>query len=186
MAKLGQYRDALERIDVSKLSRDGVEIFFCRECQGGPGTWLSIWVDDVDAMHQRALAAGCTPLTSPADATWGERYFHVRDPDARRLAYPGLVLRDVTPVLIVEVIAPVCLNRAIGMDEARRLFEALGLRISRLMRAATAIVSSVKRIQSGSLTGASRPFSQRISGVNISGEASASAMAALSTSSHPR
>lgn len=53
------------------------------------GVWgrVIFWVDDVDAMHQRAVAAGCTPLTSPADAAWGERYFHVRDPDGHELSF---------------------------------------------------------------------------------------------------
>ena len=45
------------------------------------------WVDDVDTMHARALAAGLEPLTSPADAPWGERYFHIRDPDGHELSF---------------------------------------------------------------------------------------------------
>ena len=45
------------------------------------------WVDDVDAMHQRALAAGFTPSTAPADAEWGERYFHIHDPDGHELSF---------------------------------------------------------------------------------------------------
>ena len=40
------------------------------------------WVDDVDAMHKRALTAGFDPETAPADAPWGERYFHIRDQTA--------------------------------------------------------------------------------------------------------
>lgn len=39
-----------------------------------------LWVDDVDAVHAALVAAGCAPLAEPADASWGERYFHVRDP----------------------------------------------------------------------------------------------------------
>jgi len=39
-----------------------------------------IWVDDVDAVHDRLVAAGVTPSFAPADAPWGERYFHVLDP----------------------------------------------------------------------------------------------------------
>jgi catechol 2,3-dioxygenase-like lactoylglutathione lyase family enzyme len=46
-----------------------------------------LWVDDVDAMHRRALAAGFQPQTSPADAPWGERYFHIRDPDGHELSF---------------------------------------------------------------------------------------------------
>lgn len=39
-----------------------------------------VWVDDVDAVHSALLAAGQVPLMAPADASWGERYFHVQDP----------------------------------------------------------------------------------------------------------
>jgi catechol 2,3-dioxygenase-like lactoylglutathione lyase family enzyme len=46
-----------------------------------------LWVDDVDAMHRRALEAGFTPETSPMDASWGERYFHIRDPDGHELSF---------------------------------------------------------------------------------------------------
>ena len=45
------------------------------------------WVDDVDAVHARAVAAGHHPATSPADAPWGERYFHLRDPDGHELSF---------------------------------------------------------------------------------------------------
>lgn len=45
------------------------------------------WVDDVDAMHHRALSAGLTPLAPPADAPWGERYFHIQDPDGHELSF---------------------------------------------------------------------------------------------------
>ena len=45
------------------------------------------WVDDVDGMHERATAAGYRPETEPADASWGERYFHIRDPDGHELSF---------------------------------------------------------------------------------------------------
>jgi catechol 2,3-dioxygenase-like lactoylglutathione lyase family enzyme len=48
---------------------------------------LVLWVDDVDAMHRRALAAGYHPETQPTDAAWGERYFHIRDPDGHELSF---------------------------------------------------------------------------------------------------
>lgn len=59
---------------------------------GGPSPrtpWgrVILWVDDVDAMYRRALSAGLTPEASPADAPWGERYFHVRDPDGHELSF---------------------------------------------------------------------------------------------------
>lgn len=53
-----------------------------------------IHVSDVDAMYCRALSAGLRPETEPADAFWGERYFHIRDPDGNELSFarplPGL------------------------------------------------------------------------------------------------
>ena len=45
------------------------------------------WVDDVDALHARALAAGLEPEMAPSDAPWGERYFHLRDPDGHELSF---------------------------------------------------------------------------------------------------
>ena len=56
----------------------------------GDGTrWgrVILWVDDVDRMYDRALGAGARPETTPADAPWGERYFHVRDPDGHELSF---------------------------------------------------------------------------------------------------
>ena len=44
-------------------------------------------VDDVDAMYARAVAAGFTPEAAPRDAPWGERFFHLRDPDGHELSF---------------------------------------------------------------------------------------------------
>ena len=45
------------------------------------------YVDDVDALYGRALAAGFQPSTVPRDAEWGERYFHLTDPDGHELSF---------------------------------------------------------------------------------------------------
>jgi catechol 2,3-dioxygenase-like lactoylglutathione lyase family enzyme len=55
--------------------------------QGGRWGRVIFFVDDVDAMHRRAVAAGLHPETAPADAPWGERYFHLRDPDGHELSF---------------------------------------------------------------------------------------------------
>lgn len=54
-----------------------------------PGSWgrVIFWVADVDALHHQALAAGMAPESEPADAPWGERYFHLRDPDGHELSF---------------------------------------------------------------------------------------------------
>ncbi|MEQ8232355.1 MAG: VOC family protein [Gammaproteobacteria bacterium] len=46
-----------------------------------------LYVSDVDAMYRRALAAGFEPEMAPSDARWGERYFHLRDPDGNELSF---------------------------------------------------------------------------------------------------
>ena len=53
------------------------------------GIWgrVVFWVDDVDNMYRRALDARYQPETRPADAPWGERYFHIRDPDGHELSF---------------------------------------------------------------------------------------------------
>ena len=45
------------------------------------------YVADVDALHRQALAAGLQPQDGPRDATWGERYFHITDPDGHELSF---------------------------------------------------------------------------------------------------
>ena len=44
------------------------------------------WVRDVDAVHSRAVAAGLHPHAEPADAPWGERYFHITDPSGHEIS----------------------------------------------------------------------------------------------------
>jgi catechol 2,3-dioxygenase-like lactoylglutathione lyase family enzyme len=45
------------------------------------------YVADVDALYERALAAGCRPTTAPRDAEWGERFLHLIDPDGHELSF---------------------------------------------------------------------------------------------------
>jgi len=45
------------------------------------------YVTDVDALYERALAAGFLPATVPRDAEWGERFFHLADPDVHELSF---------------------------------------------------------------------------------------------------
>lgn len=49
-------------------------------------------VDDVDAIHQRALEHGLRPEAAPRDAEWGERYFHISDPDGHELSFARLLV----------------------------------------------------------------------------------------------
>src|SRR4029078_7075167 len=55
------------------VSKDHTEIFFCREGQGSPGTWLAIMVDDVNALHERITQKGGQIISPPEDKEWGLR-----------------------------------------------------------------------------------------------------------------
>ena len=44
-------------------------------------------VADVDVLHDRAVTAGFRPAAPPRDAEWGERYFHLTDPDGHELSF---------------------------------------------------------------------------------------------------
>jgi len=59
-----------------------------RQSRPPPG-WgrVIFWVDDVDQQYSRVVDAGYDPESRPADAPWGERYFHVRDPDGHELSF---------------------------------------------------------------------------------------------------
>ena len=48
---------------------------------------LIFHVSDVDALYSRLVAAGCPPYTAPRNAEWGERFFHLTDPDGHELSF---------------------------------------------------------------------------------------------------
>jgi catechol 2,3-dioxygenase-like lactoylglutathione lyase family enzyme len=53
------------------------------------------YVSDVDALYRRALDAGFRPEAAPRDAEWGERYFHLTDPDGHELSFARPLKRAV-------------------------------------------------------------------------------------------
>src|SRR6185436_2521292 len=76
------------------------EIFLCQNGQGGrgksalkqtggpdgddaqeKGVWMSIWVDDVDAIHRTCVENGLEVTMPPTNEPWGVREMHVRHPD---------------------------------------------------------------------------------------------------------
>jgi uncharacterized glyoxalase superfamily protein PhnB len=54
------------------------------------------YVADVDALYDRVLGAGYQPATVPRDAEWGERFFHLIDPDGHELSFA----RPLVPVSV--------------------------------------------------------------------------------------
>ena len=45
------------------------------------------YVNNVDAMYERVLGLELEPDFAPRDAPWGERYFHMSDPDGHELSF---------------------------------------------------------------------------------------------------
>ena len=45
-----------------------------------------IHVESVDDVYRRVVARGLRPEAPPADAPWGERFFHILDPDGHELS----------------------------------------------------------------------------------------------------
>lgn len=48
---------------------------------------IIFYVSDVDRFHAHALSQSLRPDTAPQDAEWGERYFHITDPDGHELSF---------------------------------------------------------------------------------------------------
>jgi len=69
------------------VAKDGVEIFFCKQAQGNPGTWLSLFVDNVDEYYEFIRAKGATVLSAPVTMEWGVREMLVADPDRHRIRF---------------------------------------------------------------------------------------------------
>ncbi len=51
---------------------------------GGSPVTVHLYVEDVDAAFQQAVAAGATPKMQPADMFWGDRYGQLVDPFGHR------------------------------------------------------------------------------------------------------
>jgi catechol 2,3-dioxygenase-like lactoylglutathione lyase family enzyme len=77
------------------------EIFFCQGAQGTPGTWLCVFLADVDSYHDRIKKLGAEILFGPKDEPWGMREMHVRDPNGHVIRFgQGIPSRD--PKLEIE------------------------------------------------------------------------------------
>jgi hypothetical protein len=65
------------------------EIFLCLDAQGGRGVkdydglgvWMSLWIENVDAIHAACVAAKLDVAMPPTDEPWRVREMHVRHPD---------------------------------------------------------------------------------------------------------
>ena len=49
-------------------------------------------VEQVDALYEELATRGMNP-EAPRDGPWGERYFHIKDPDGHELSFAELLRR---------------------------------------------------------------------------------------------
>lgn len=67
------------------ITRGKIDIFLCEGAQGRAGTWLSIFTEDVDALHEEYKKSGAIIRLEPTNMPWGTREMNVEDPDGHRL-----------------------------------------------------------------------------------------------------
>jgi uncharacterized glyoxalase superfamily protein PhnB len=67
------------------VTRGKVEIFLCEGAQGRAGMWMSIFMVDVDALHEEYKRSGAIIRLPPTNMPWGTREMNVEDPDGHRL-----------------------------------------------------------------------------------------------------
>ena len=48
---------------------------------------IIFYVEDVDSFYEKIVVTGIKPDMAPSDARWGERYFHVTDPDGNEISF---------------------------------------------------------------------------------------------------
>lgn len=74
------------------------------ETLGGASCILELYVPDVDAVYERAIAAGATQTLPPHDAFFGDRYGQFRDPFGHVWGI-STVKDELTPEQIAERMA---------------------------------------------------------------------------------
>lgn len=69
----------------ASVLRDDVNIFLCQDAQGAKGMWISIFIQDVDALYEDYRKRGAIIRQEPTTFPWGVREMNVEDPDGHRL-----------------------------------------------------------------------------------------------------
>jgi len=78
------------RSSFTTFDMDGVKLNLVLEPPDIQWSWwgrIVFHVNDVEEAHREVREAGLKPDGAPQDAPWGERYFHVMDPDGHQLSF---------------------------------------------------------------------------------------------------
>jgi Glyoxalase/Bleomycin resistance protein/Dioxygenase superfamily len=69
------------------VSKEDVEIFFCKNDQGNPSTWLCIAVDNVDEYYELIKDSEVKILSKPDTKEWNMREMLVECPDGHIIRF---------------------------------------------------------------------------------------------------
>jgi uncharacterized glyoxalase superfamily protein PhnB len=69
------------------VSTDEIRLFFCRQDQGHPGTWICLNVENVDEYFKFITERGAEVLSPPENKPWFMREMLVRDPDGHIIRF---------------------------------------------------------------------------------------------------
>ena len=75
--------------DFACVARDQVELFLSMTTKTVPTSWISIFVQDVDALYETYKGTGAIIHQPPADYPWGLREMTVEDLDGNRMRMGG-------------------------------------------------------------------------------------------------
>ncbi len=75
--------------DFACVARDQVELFLSQTAKTVPVSWISIFVQDVDALYETYKRTGAIIHQPPADYPWGLREMTVEDLDGNRMRMGG-------------------------------------------------------------------------------------------------
>ena len=91
--ELGWHRlwDWGDPADFGAVALDRAELFLCQGGQGGPGTWVMCFVDDVDAYAAAIRPRTATVREGPVDRPWGVRELLIELPDGHVIRFGGPV-----------------------------------------------------------------------------------------------
>lgn len=73
----------------ASVGRGKVAIFLCQGAQGRPGTWMSIFMDDVGPLYDEYQKSGAIIKEPPMNFPWGHCEFLVEDLDGHTFRMSG-------------------------------------------------------------------------------------------------
>jgi predicted enzyme related to lactoylglutathione lyase len=71
----------------ASVSRGKACIFLCQGAQGNPGTWMSIFVTNVEELYEEYKSTGATIRQPPTNFPSGTREMNIQDPDGHRIRF---------------------------------------------------------------------------------------------------